>query len=184
MINKSLARGFIWYDKTMNKQNGNTFSIAIAILLAVIILGALGYVYCQNFTINKKQKDQTNVASTSEIKPSAENQVKNLSNDQIFNEVASQFNVSRDQLIYFRIFGKDKVQYNTGGGATFAYKDSDSWKIAQRDAHSVGMCSDLSQVPEKYRPICYDTTDKSLYVDANSQSTNYPPSSMVSYIGQ
>jgi hypothetical protein len=171
----------------MNKRKGNGIIILIIIILAVAVLATLGYLYYKNFIAVNAQTNQSKSNSTTTAKTSTSNGTVSLTNDQIFNQVSSQFDLARDQFNYFRIFGQDKVQYNTGGGATFAYKVSGSWKIAQENAQSVALCSDLAQVPEGYRPPCSvanSTSSQTLYVDANNQSTNYPPSSMTSYIGE
>lgn len=170
----------------MYRQKSNGLTVLLLVFLALAFLTTLGYLYYQNFIAAKKQTNQANSASTTVLKSSTDRSKVNLSNDQIFNQVSTQFGLNRDQFAYFKIFGQDKVQYNNGAGATFVYKISDSWKIAQENAQSIALCSDLTQVPEKYRPPCSvsnSTSSETMYDDANNQSLNYPPSSMVSYIG-
>jgi len=114
----------------------------------------------------------------------------NLTPAQVFQEVASQFNLVRSNVEYFRIWDQDKVQYNYGLGTNFAYKLGGTWHlVGTGNSQSGQSCSELSSVPAQYNPGCYDTaTAKSKYVNVNtdgsSSSMNYPPAQMYSYIGQ
>ena len=169
----------------MSTQKGNALVISIVVIVAVATLTAVGYLYYQNFIAGKEQTKST---PATDNQSNGENKTVELTNDQIFEQVSSQLGLTRDKFAYFRIFGQDKVQYSTGlEGATYAYKVSDSWKIAQENAQSIAICSELVQVPEDFRPPCSDsnsTGSDTLYLDSNGRSINYPPSSMVSYIGE
>jgi len=143
-------------------------------------------------TITASPQPVSSPSATAASTPTATPQTA-LTNDQIFQEVASAFGLSRSQLAYFRIFGQDKVQYRINSvtsGTTYAYKDSGTWKLALEGAQSVAACGDLSNVPLTDRPPCSGQstvnpgTYELLYADSNNKSTNYPPDSAVSYIGQ
>lgn len=115
-----------------------------------------------------------------------QNQTTTLTPDQIFSEASLQLGITRSKLTYFRIFGQDKIQYSFGSGTNFAYKYMGKWQIAGgENAQGIAVCSELSNVPEQYRPPCYDSTTKQeKYMDSQRQSLNYPPSQMTSYIGE
>jgi hypothetical protein len=107
------------------------------------------------------------------------------SEDQIFQEVASQFSLTSSQLAFFEIFGQDKVIYSLGSGLNFAYKSGGNWYLAgdRRNIQDVGDCSEYSNVPEQYRPFCYDAvTGQNKYADSQGQSLNYPLSQRTYYI--
>lgn len=111
-----------------------------------------------------------------------------LTNDQIYQEVASQFSLARSDVQFFRIFGQDKVQFSTSKLAGYAYKSSGTWKMATSDLQGVDACSSMANVPTNYLPPCVDANGTIVNVtpvgSGSSTSTNYPPSQMVSYIGQ
>ncbi len=53
------------------------------------------------------------------------------------------------------------------------------------NSESGELCSDLTNVPDKYKPSCDDlTTNQVKYSDSSGQSVNFPSSQMFSYIGQ
>jgi len=113
-----------------------------------------------------------------------------LTPEQIFTEVSKKFNFNREQVVYFRIWGQDKVQYSltssagAGTGALFAYKGSGAW-IDVLGGQGVNDCSVYTAVLETYRPICTKGTDTTLYyADANRSSTNYPIATATHYIGE
>jgi|SRR3989344_7231704 len=109
----------------------------------------------------------------------------NLTSGQIFQEVSA-WQGFHIKLSYFRIFGQDKVQYSFGSGATFAYKAGGRWYMADKGGYQdLAECSEYATVPAQYNPGCVDVaTGKTKYIDSNGQSINYPPSQMVSYIGE
>jgi hypothetical protein len=113
----------------------------------------------------------------------------NLTSAQIYQEVSSQLGLP-SKLEYFRIWGQDRVQYNFGPGTNFAYKLDGKWHLVGKgNSQSGELCSDLSSVPAQYNPGCYnETTKQSKYITTNPDGTgtsvNYPPSQMISYIGQ
>lgn len=108
-----------------------------------------------------------------------------LTDAQIYAQVESQLKLVRGDLTYFRIYGQDKVTFNTGNGITYAYKVSDTWKIAQENAQAVAQCSTLTNVPEAYRPPCLDSaTGTYLYLKEDKTSLNYPTSDVRTYIGE
>ena len=53
--------------------------------------------------------------------PSGQISFLNLTPSQIFQEASLQLGFTRSQLVYFRIFGQDKIQYSLGSGTNFAY---------------------------------------------------------------
>lgn len=126
----------------------------------------------------------TQILST--FKFTDQNQTANMTPDQIFSEASLQLGIIRSKLTYFRIFGQDKIQYSFGSGTNFAYKYMGKWQIAGgENAQGIAVCSELNNVPEQYRPPCYDAvTKQEKYMDGQRQSLNYPPSQMISYIGQ
>ena len=111
----------------------------------------------------------------------------NLTSDQIFQEVSA-WQGFHSKLSYFRIFGQDRVQFSlaVNGGTNFAYKIGGKWYLAGKGGHQdLANCSEYSSVPTQYNPGCIDTaTGQAKYIDSNGQSVNYPPSQMVSYIGE
>lgn len=108
-----------------------------------------------------------------------------LSPQEIFNQVSATEGFHM-KLNYFRIFGQDKVQYSFGSGTNYEYKLNGVWHaVPHPNSEAVENCSDYASVPEQYRPPCFDaSTNKGMYADSNGQSVNYPPSEMISYIGQ
>ncbi len=105
--------------------------------------------------------------------------------DRVFSEVSQQFGFTREQVLYFTIYGSDRVQYNAGEGLTFAFKENGSWHISGPvGAQEVPLCSLLATVPEKYRQACYDDTIKrNLHIDSeDGQNANYPTREGVRYI--
>jgi len=107
-----------------------------------------------------------------------------LTNDQIFQEVATQMGFVKNDFNYFRIFSQDKVQYSVGIGTTYAYKTSGTWHISGHGNQSdVIECSALSAVPETYRQPCItDGQDALSYLAKDNTSVNYPIASAVAYI--
>lgn len=171
-------------------KNERGIGLPIIIIGAVIVLVGVGFVAYRTYTVQKdNSKSDTIVKESkkkSEQQPSQSTQSSNaniLTPDQIFTEVSSQFNLDRAQLVYFRIFGQDKVQYNAGPGANFVYKQSGKWHIAQANAQSLANCNDLNNVPEQFRPPCYDSvTQQEKYLNSNRESTNYPISQAIKYL--
>lgn len=113
-----------------------------------------------------------------------------LTNDQIFQEVATKFNFTRSQVGYFRIWDQDKVQYDlisplgNGSGTFFAYKSGNNW-IDVLGGQGVNDCSVYDNIPEQYRPICTKGTSSTLYyANADRTSLNYPISTATLYIGE
>ena len=109
--------------------------------------------------------------------------VTNLTNDQIYEEVATQFGLTRSELTYFRILGQDKIQYSTGQGTIFAYKSGGKWNKLIAGT-GLAACTAFSGVPAGYMPPCFDEKGTELYTNPNGQFTNYPLSAATSYIGQ
>ena len=111
----------------------------------------------------------------------------NLTADQIFQEVSSQLNLARSQLIIFRIFGQDRVQYGLKAGTNYSYKYNGKWYLAgkTRDVEYVEDCTEFNEVPEQYKPPCYDpTTRQNKYMYSTGESVNYPHARATVYIGQ
>lgn len=162
------------------------------VVVTALIIGGVTY-----FTVNQKNiadenalNTQVNVLQsqvdtlTEQVKALSGTTVPSLTNDQIYQEVATQLKLTRSEIVYFRIFGSDKVQYSVNSGNIFAYKTDGIWKQAGPDSpHAILDCSTLTEVPEMYRPPCSDGSSR-LYMDSTGRSTNYPPAQMVSYIGQ
>lgn len=169
---------------THKKQHASRMIPAIS-LIALLIFIAFGYLI-YSLSQQSAHNDQLQLPDNTLDDSLTKNET--LTNDQIFDEVASQFGLERDKVSYFRIFGQDKVQYsNSIKGTTFAYKTSGTWKIAQKDSQTIAICSDLIDTPEEYRPPCSDshsTSSTRHYIDPSGRSTNYPPSSMIQFIGQ
>lgn len=174
----------------------------LLIVLAIVVLAGIGF-FSWNYWQNKKTVSQPVVTDdsvvaaptpdTAIVVPTSNPSVSpspntlSLTNDQIFQEVASQFGLTKSGLAYFRIFGQDKVQYAIAGapaGTNYVYKTAGVWKMAQQNASSVASCDSFASIPVNYRPVCVDSNGKTLYMDANNQSINYSPSAMTSYIGQ
>lgn len=154
-----------------------------------------------------KQKQATNEAALQNKVTALENQVKSLteesetpigdketttlSNDEIFQEASVDLGLKRSNLIYFRIFGQDRIQYSVGttpagSGTTFAYKTSAEWKVAgPENQQGLPKCDTVASVPEKYRPPCLDGNMFRYTSEVTGgSSVNYPPSQKVSYIGE
>jgi hypothetical protein len=116
-----------------------------------------------------------------------------LTNDQIFQEVSSQFSLVRSNIGFFRIYSQDKVGYSYNVSdvnlwSGYAYKQSGKWnKVVVGGA--VQGCSLYSSVPEQYKPVCETsvvspyTHSDTAYMNSEHGSVNYPPAAMVSYIG-
>ncbi len=102
---------------------------------------------------------------------------------EIFEEATGHLGVGQDRVTYFKIFGSDRVMYGTGNGANYGYKMNGEWHLAgPADQQEVPDCMLLTDVPEAYRPPCYDTTvNQSRYVTDEGFSANYPPSEMSTY---
>jgi len=175
-----------------NKRQSGFGAIEIVLIITIIVL--VGGVSWAMYSRHHKSTASSTAATTTQTQkttpattPTSGNAAAptTLTNDQIFQEVATQFGLTKAGLVYFRIFGQDKVQYNTGPGTTYAYKTGGKWYIAVKDTQSAVDCSQLSSVPGNYRPGCEDqSTGQLKYTDASGVSINYPPSSAVSYIGQ
>ena len=145
----------------------------------------------------QKQIDDLNKKSTSTASPKVATTVPTtttpsvtsavLTNDQIFQEVATKFGFTRSQVSYFRIWGQDKVQYSLLGnssGTSFAYKAGSTW-VSLKGGQAVNDCAIYENVPEKYLPICSKGTSPTLYYEnSDGTSLNYPISTAVHYIGQ
>lgn len=181
-------------SKQKTSHKGLIISIIVVILIAALTGSATWYLMNKEITDAKAANTaQVNALQakydTLDKKYSAIAETMTLTNDQIFEDVASQLDLSRSELSYFRIFGQDKVSYsgNTLGSVPMtAYKQSGTW-------HSVVLgqglteCSEYSSVPEEYKPICSITTSGNteiVYMNSGRSSVNYPVSSMVSYIGE
>ncbi|HET9174420.1 MAG TPA: hypothetical protein VFN56_04010 [Candidatus Saccharimonadales bacterium] len=169
-----------------NNEHGTTGIIALLLVVIVVLIGAVGWL---TYT-NHKKSAPIKVSTTHTVSPvttPASTPVP-LTNDQIYQEVATQLRLTRSSVLSFRIFGQDKVQYNTTeSGNTYAYKTAGTWKIAATDVQSVLVCSTLASVPDQYKPPCADTNSTSApihFANADNTSSNYPIASAVSYIGQ
>ncbi len=101
----------------------------------------------------------------------------------IFNEATAQLGVSGDSVTYFRIFGDDRVVYGTGRGINYAYKMNGEWHLAgPADQQEAPDCTLVENVPEQYRPPCFDSVNnRDMYTTASSTATNYPLSEMSTY---
>lgn len=183
------------------KEKVNWTRLIITSVIVLVTAGAVGggvwYVMNENLkTIQatddkttadlQKQIDALEKASiTQTTTPAATTSTTptTLTNDQIFQETATQLGLTRSGLVYFRIFGQDKVQYSTGQGTIFAYKSVGKWNKLSSGT-GLASCTAFTGVPTAYMPPCFDENNKELYVNSNGQFTNYPMSSAVSYIGQ
>ena len=119
--------------------------------------------------------------------PSGQISFLNLTPSQIFQIASSQLGFARSQLVYFRVFGQDKIQYSFGSGTNFAYSGGQQqwYLIGTGNYQGLANCSDYKYIPSQYNPGCIDVaTGKAKYMDNKGQSINYPPSQMVSYIGE
>jgi hypothetical protein len=142
-------------------------SIWLAVIIVLVIAIGVGFYFCSD-TYKQTQNNS------------------DLTTDQIFQESSSQLGFTRDEVIYFRIFGPDKIQYSLGSGTSFAYKMNGVWNLVGAGyAHDIAFCSEITSVPEQYNPGCYDQLSKQTkYIGENGESINYPYSSAVSYIGE
>lgn len=170
----------------------------LLLIVGVMIVTALIVGSVTNYLVNK-QANNEKVASNKKIsnlssqlndlekeKEDKDANASTLTNDQIFQEASEQLNLTRNDIVYFRIFGQDKIQYSeksSDAGANFAYKTNGTWKIAQSHAQSAAQCGDLENVPQDYRPPCLDSNNNILYQNSDNTSTNYPPASGVAFIG-
>lgn len=175
--------------KKKQYQSGSAH-IVVVILIILALIGALGFVYWRNFMQTKSETDdktntgKTTVTVAGNTEPATADVV-DLTNDQLFQEVSSQLNLSRDSLRYFRIFAQDKVSFNDGSGSNFAYKQDGVWKKTSPTGRmDIALCADYADVPENYRPMCLNGSSEILYSEGSSSSVNYPGSLMTSYIGQ
>lgn len=186
--------------ETKEKVNWQRLAITtgIVLLTALAVGGTTWYVMDKNAKdekaaneksitelqeqINELKKDENKSTETTEKTPT----ITELTNEQIFQEVATKFGFSKSEVAYFRIFGQDKVQYsiNTGtnSGTIFAYKVDGKWNKLVSGTGVPG-CSAFSTVPSEYIPPCIEG-GKVVNVNTSNQSTNYPPLSMTSYIGE
>jgi hypothetical protein len=112
-----------------------------------------------------------------------------LTNDQIFNQVATQFGLTRSNITTFKIWGQDKVSYGllTPPGVLFAYKESGQWQKTVPELAIAG-CSVYASVPEQYKPVCAIEVNgvagsDLAYQAGDGSSINYPQSAAVKYIG-
>ncbi len=180
------------------------FLMPLLTILAVILFAGgtgFGVWYWQHNELNKQNADnntriaalQKQIDDLKKEETTTKPTETNLTNDQIFQEVSSQFGFTRNQLSSFKIHKDgDRVEYhgteerNSVWGAHFAYKDGATWKEVPGDSGlSLSDCSTLNNVPEKYRTGCeVGTTGQTLYTNAQNQFTNYLPSDMTPYIGQ
>lgn len=177
----------------MEKQPSHLPLAIISVILSGLIFGLLGYWYgadVNSTTSPTSTASPTATVSASPVaiaSPTPTSAATTLTNDQIFQEVASQFGLTKSGLAYFRIFGQDKVQYAIAGapaGTNYVYKTSGTWKMAQQNASSVASCDSFANIPVNYRPVCVDSKGTTLYMGSSNSSDNYPPSTMVSYIGK
>jgi hypothetical protein len=157
----------------MQNQKGISSLAIILIIVAVVIVIGGGVLAYQYFSTKTQPVVQTQ-------------QNQNLTPEEIFQETSSQLGFTRSQVVYFRVFGQDKIQYSFGSGTNFAYKTNDQWYLAGiGNYQDVADCIDYNSVPSQYNPGCYDkATKQNKYLDGQGQSVNYPPSQMTSYIGQ
>jgi len=132
----------------------------------------------QNDTLNQIESSVTSLEALNSTATST-----SLSNDQLYQQVAETFNLSKGSMHFFRIFGQDKVQYSAGSN-TYAYKTSGQWHQIE-EGESLIDCNLLLNVPENYRPPCYDqASGQDRYIAGDRSSLNYPISSVVHYIGE
>ena len=172
------------------KAINSKYKLPLIILGVIIVLVLVGRYFLgmqsssDNSQVSDEQSSQSTDSDGSPTSSSSEQQ-SYVSPEDVFQETSRKFTFTRDQLVYFRIFGQDRVQYSRGSGATFAYKQNGDWTIAQENGEPEENCSAFDKVPEKYRPPCYDSaTKKTMYVDSQKQSVNYPPSQQTSFIDQ
>jgi hypothetical protein len=193
-------------DKPGFNWKRSLVTIAIVLLTALVVGGTTWYIMntnsnsintSNNSTINAMQTNINNlknqitalnkkVTSTQTTTTSTSTAATTLTNDQIFAQVAAQFGLTKSTLSYFRIFGQDKVQYslNTSeDGTVYAYKANGTW-IKLVGGTDMQDCSAYPNVPTNYLPPCVSSSGATLYTNTDGSSTNYPASSMVSYIGQ
>jgi hypothetical protein len=134
-------------------------------------------------TKNSRQPDQNSDIDT--------NSNTRTSNDDIFSDASSDLNLKRGDLSSFVIYASDKAFYTIDGqgpGGVYIYKSERAWKVASENIQVISNCSDLSAVPEQYRPACWNTeskqydyvTEQTEYMDM-SKSSNYPENSKVVY---
>lgn len=181
-------------------------TVGIVIITAGIVGGSIWYYMDQNakkvkesndseiLSLQKQVNDLNETQTTTSTTPTISTAVStsNFTNKQIYDEVSGQLNLPNDRIIYFRIYGQDKISYSVrnqspdvgGSGPYFAYKVSGKWNLVPGGgSSSPTQCSQVTSVPEQFRPMCYDSGTLK-YADANRSSVNYPTSQMVSYIGQ
>jgi|GEM_PF-5494838 len=172
------------------KKKFSWMRLLITIVIVLITAGAVGgsvwYLMDKNAKDVKASNDKLiqemqNTINSLREKPAIESKA-NLTNEQIYQEVAKQLSLTKSEITYFRIYGQDKVQYSLGSGTVFMYKNDNTWNKLVSGTE-VPSCTAFTGTPVSYMPPCVEN-DKVIYVDANSQSTNYPISSVVSYIGE
>lgn len=178
-------------------HKAHTIAAFVILVLVAAAIGAGAWYYLATFgqdnaswqsIVNPKKNEKKTETATNTA--NSTNTSAALTNDQIYQEVATQFSLSRGTIVYFRIFGQDKVTYAIKGtapiatiGANYVYKQNGKWQVAQANAQSAPLCSALTNVPEGYRPPCFEG-DNLKYVDSQRGSLNYPISQAVSYIGE
>jgi len=191
-------------------KNGKKFNrrmllviVGTALAAAVISGGITWYVMNNKISdnntsnsvqINKLQAQinglkNAGVVSTTESASTSVASV-NLTNDQIFQEVSTQFGLKRTNLTFFRIWGQDRVSFpdQTHEGLDFAYKLAGKWYLVST-GNGFPECSSLTGVPESYKPACLTATDsirttsQEAYMNSEFSMANYPMSTAVIYIG-
>ena len=168
------------------KQSGFAHLVVITIILAVGLIGALGYIYWHNFVQSKGSSNDTTVKTktpSDNSKPTAATTTTTLTNEQIFNEVSSQLGLVRSDVLSFKIYGQDKIKYalvsantDANGGSVVAYKIDSKWNKVSVGT-GIGSCTAFADIPVKYRPGCVENNE---VINAE----NYPESQAVTYIGE
>jgi galactitol-specific phosphotransferase system IIB component len=143
----------------------------------------------------QKQIDDLKKTGTVDVtSKTASTQNTSLTNDQIFQEVSTQFGLKRSSIVNFTIYGQDKVEYSYNKSEVeffsgYAYKQSGKWNSVVV-GQAVQGCSLYSSVPEQYKPVCMIEKNNVVTADAHTaylnsaeDSINYISASAVKYIG-
>lgn len=111
--------------------------------------------------------------------------------EEIYSEVAKEFELERDSLRLFWVYGDDRVAFASKGqgpGWITAYKTGGKWKTASDAIQYFVTCDELRDIPEEYKPACassvggaqkYQYTNATDFTDSTSimlASVNYPES--------
>ena len=180
--------------------------ITLVLVIVGIVAGVSWYVLKAKSNINSTYTSATDTSTVTKPQKSTTVQKSpTLDYDSIFNEVASQFGLKKENLRLFWIYSEDKVVYagkNEGPGVFYVYKPATEWLVASNAINYQPVCSVIDKLPEDYRPPCNATegldvakpgdltfkyvTDPSVWTSAEQleKSTNYPAANRYKYIGE